>query len=149
MARVRIPVSSSVLVALASCLRTLSKTSPKRPNSVFTAPSRFHTSLERFSSAKVRKPICRLCKMAESVVGPASTTRCTWFSSSASPGRRSSSAYRPSVGTKRIAKSVVCGGSMYLLRMSFANPRTASASAFCDFSTASLSAQSCASSKRS
>src|SRR5438552_10870596 len=36
------------------------------------------------------------------------------------PGRRATSAYRPSVGTNRIAKSVVAGGSRYFSRMVFA-----------------------------
>ncbi len=42
---------------------------------VLTAPSTSHTSLERFSNASVRKPICRLLSKAVSVVGPATVTR--------------------------------------------------------------------------
>ena len=47
-------------------------TPPNFVNSVFTASSSRHTSLERFSMASVRKPICRLLRIAVSVVGPAS-----------------------------------------------------------------------------
>ena len=42
----------------------VASTSPNLPNSVFTAPSICHTSLERFSIASVRKPICRLVSSA-------------------------------------------------------------------------------------
>ena len=91
--------------------------SPKRPNSVFTAPSTRHTSVERFSIASVRKPSCRLFSIAARFVGPASVTRYSRCSVSARPGRDTASANRPSVGTNRIAKSVVCGGSTYLSRI--------------------------------
>ena len=53
-----------------SCV--FASTSPNLPNSVLTAPSTSHTSALRFSSASVRKPICRLVSVASSVVGPAS-----------------------------------------------------------------------------
>ena len=91
--------------------------SPNLPNSVLTAPSTRHTSVERFSIASVRKPSCRLFSIAARFIGPASITRNSRCSASASPGRDTASAYRPSVGTNRIAKSVVCGGSTYLSRI--------------------------------
>src|SRR5215510_10235362 len=49
--------------------------SPNLLNSVFTAASRFQTSLERFWIANVRKPICKLFNNAASVVGPTKVTR--------------------------------------------------------------------------
>ena len=76
MARVRTPVSSMVLEAVSSCLLTLDNTSPNLPNSVLTAASICHTSLERCSMARVRKPMRKLLKVADRVVGPATTTLC-------------------------------------------------------------------------
>jgi hypothetical protein len=57
-----------------------------------TAPSVRHTSLERFSIARVRKPIWKLVISASSVVGPATAIRQSRCSASTSPGRRSTSA---------------------------------------------------------
>ncbi|EWS57222.1 hypothetical protein Y695_04893 [Hydrogenophaga sp. T4] len=149
MARLRVSALSSVLSTVWVWLFTLASTSPNLPNSVLTAPSTCQTSLLRFSSASVRKPICSELSMAISVVGPASVTRYSRCSTSISPGRRSTSAYRPSVGRNRIAKSVVCGGSRYLSAMLLASslmrcsrPRAAS-------SAPSTSARCCASSRRS
>ena len=51
--------------------------SPNLPNSVLTALSSIQTSEERFSIARVRKPICRLLRIADKVVGPATVT---WYS---------------------------------------------------------------------
>src|SRR5437667_8154172 len=47
---------------------TADNASPNLLNSVFTAARRFHTSLERFWIARVRKPICKLLSKAASVV---------------------------------------------------------------------------------
>ena len=47
----------------------------QRAKSFFTAPSSFHTSLERCSMARERKPICREFSSAAKVEGPATTTR--------------------------------------------------------------------------
>ena len=72
--------------------------------------------------ASVLNPIWRLLRMDQSVVGPAITTlhsRCTY---SASPGLRITSAKSPSVGRKRMPKSVVFGGLRYLSQMSQAHP---------------------------
>ena len=65
---------------------------------------------------------------------------------SKSPGSFNTSAYNPSTGRNMIAKSVVCGGSMYLSEISFADflmVRINSADAFSiasvsDFSEASF-----------
>ena len=71
------------------------------------------SQLDRLSMASVRKPIRRLLRIAESVVGPATTTREFCWSSSSRPGWRSTSAYSPSVGRNMMAKSVVLGGFRY------------------------------------
>ena len=148
-ARVRTTAWSMLLLASSSFFLVLASTSPNLPNSVFTAPSTSQTSALRCSSASVRKPICRLVKVASSVVGPASVILCSRCSASISPGRRSASAYRLSVGTNRIAKSVVCGTAMYFSRMLLASPRKRSSIALPAASTAGASARSCASSRRS
>src|SRR5699024_9701212 len=75
MARVRVPIRSSSSrsdwrsrsCSLASPLSNFS-------NSVLTAPSTCHTSLERFWMARVLKPICRLFSRAAMVLGPATLT---------------------------------------------------------------------------
>ena len=138
-----------LLLASSSFFLVRASTSPNLPNSVLTAPSTSHTSALRFSSASVRKPICRLLSVASSVVGPASVTRYSRCSASISPGRRSASAYRPSVGTNRIANSVVCGGDTYLSRIVRASARRRSSIALPAASAPGASARSCASSKRS
>mmetsp|Transcript_61148 Transcript_61148/g.144400 ORF Transcript_61148/g.144400 Transcript_61148/m.144400 type:complete len:204 (+) Transcript_61148:1320-1931(+) len=148
-ARVRTSAASSVLPASSSFFLALANTSPNLPNSVLTAPSTSQTSAERFSSAKVRKPICRLVSVASSVVGPHSMTLCSRCSPSTRPGRRSASAYRPSVGTKRMPKSVVCGGPTYFSRMVRASSRSRVSIALPAASAATASARSCASSRRS
>src|SRR5207247_2537949 len=102
------------------------------------------TSLARASIASVRNPICRLLTIMLRFIGPAMVTRCSRCTNSARPGRRASSAYRPSVGTNRIAKSVVAGGSRYFSRMVFASSLTRISSALAASSTAAGSARSCA-----
>ena len=92
MARVRTSASSIVLLASCSFLRVFARAAPNLPNSVLTAPSISQTSDERFSSASVRKPICRLVSVASSVVGPVSMTLWSRCSASTRPGRRSASA---------------------------------------------------------
>ena len=71
--------------------------------------------------ASVRKPICRLLSRAAKVVGPAMLTLYCRWSTSTNPSR-TTSAYSPSKGRNMMPKSVVFGGSMYLSRMSFAQP---------------------------
>jgi hypothetical protein len=69
------PTSSLVITCVAASSASSAPCrarSPNLPKWVFTAPSTVHTSLERRSMASVRKPICRLLRMAQSVVGPAS-----------------------------------------------------------------------------
>ena len=61
---------SRVPDAVSSCFLTLCKCSPNNPNSVFTAPSTFHTSLLRFWIASVLKPICRLLSKCRQGGGP-------------------------------------------------------------------------------
>ena len=56
-ARVRVSSLSIVLTAAPSCFRRLLTTSACFWNSVRTAPRIFHTSLDRFSIARERKPI--------------------------------------------------------------------------------------------
>src|SRR5450830_1795104 len=123
MTLLRVWARSSVLSTVWVCSLTLLSTSPNLLNSVLTAPSTCQTSLERFSSASVRKPICSELSMAISVVGPASVMRCSRCSTSIRPGRRNTSAYRPSEGRNRMAKSVVCGGSMYFSAIERASVR--------------------------
>jgi hypothetical protein len=72
---VRTSAASIERVTVSSCDLVFASTSPNLPNSVFTAPSTCHTSLERFSMASVRKPICKLLSKAVNVVGPAIVTR--------------------------------------------------------------------------
>lgn len=103
---------------------TASRTSPYLVHSVLTAPSRVETSPERFWMARVRKPICRLFRMDHRVVGPAMTTRQSRWMLSARPGRRMTSAKRPSMGRKRMPKSVLTGRLTYLSRMSRAQALT-------------------------
>ena len=77
--------------------------------------------------ASVRKPICKLLRKAESVVGPAMFILYSVRMLSKSPGVRNTSAYKLSKGRKRMAKSVVLGASIYLLLISAAHflmPRT-------------------------
>ena len=66
----------------------------------------------------VRKPICKLFSDGQQRRRAGQhhllNSRC---STSTRPGRRSASAYRPSVGTKRMPKSVVWGAAMYLSRI--------------------------------
>ena len=71
---------------------TLSSSPLKMLNWFLTAPSVFQTSLDRFWTASVRKPICKLFKMAASEVGPATTTRVSRWSFSMIPGVRGTSA---------------------------------------------------------
>src|SRR6185369_1679909 len=72
--RDRISAAPSVLPTISSCFFVLARMSPNVPNSVFTAASNRHTSPERRSMASVRKPICRLFRIAANVVGPARVT---------------------------------------------------------------------------
>jgi len=58
----------------------------------FHGPEQRQTSPERFSMARVRNPIWRLLSNAASVVGPVTIIRNVRWSSSVSPGRRSTSA---------------------------------------------------------
>ena len=51
----------------------------------------------RCSMASERKPICRLCRSAANVVGPAITMRLSLWMRSARPLMRSTSAYSPSL----------------------------------------------------
>ncbi len=118
-------------------------------NSALAAPSTFHTSLERFSIATVRKPICRLLRMAARVVGPVTITRWVCCSSVIRPGRRITSANRPSVGRYMMAKSVECGGCTYLAEMVLACSFTARSSAWAARSTSSGWPESWAASSRS
>lgn len=53
---------------------TPDRDSPNLPNSVLTAPNVRQTSLDFFSTFRVRKPICRALKKATMVVGPRTTT---------------------------------------------------------------------------
>jgi DNA recombination protein RmuC len=141
--------ASIVLLASSSFFLVLASTSPNLANSVFTAPSTCQTSALRFSSARVRKPICRLVSVASSVVGPASITLCSRCIASTSPGRRSASAYRLSVGTNSTPKSVVYGAAMYFSRMLRASSRKRSSMALAAASAPGASARSWASSRRS
>ncbi len=75
MARERVPAFSISLLARSSFCFVRSSTSPNLPNSVFTAPRSSHISLVRFSTARLRNPICRLERKADTVVGPVMTTR--------------------------------------------------------------------------
>ena len=125
-----------------------STTSPNFENSFFTWPSRLQTSEERFSIASVLKPICRLLSMAARLAGPVIITRQSFCSASISPGRRRVSANRPSVGRYRMAKSVVCGGETYLLKIFFASKRIEASKALPAEAMAALSALSCASIRR-
>ena len=64
------------------------------------------------------------------VVGPEMLTLyCRWRTSSMP--MRTTSAYSPSKGRNMMAKSVVLGGSMYLSRISFAQPLIRTSSALC------------------
>lgn len=71
--RVRAEVLSRVFVTVVNWLLTLSIISPNFPNSVLTAPRILHTSLDRFSIARVWNPMRRLLRTAARVVGPAAT----------------------------------------------------------------------------
>ena len=75
MTLVRVWAISIVLLASISFFLVLASTSPNLLNSVLTAARTSQTSAERFSSARVRKPICKLVSVASKVVGPARVTR--------------------------------------------------------------------------
>jgi hypothetical protein len=94
------------------------------------------------------KPSCKLFSIAARFIGPASITRKSRCNESASPGRDTASAYKPSVGTNRIAKSVVCGDSMYLSRIALASSLKNISSALRLASTAATSARSIAACRR-
>ena len=81
-----------LLLASSSFFLVWASASPNLLNSVLTAPSTAHTSAERCSMARVRKPICKLLSIAASVVGPVRLTRQSRCRVSASPGRLSASA---------------------------------------------------------
>ena len=111
-------------------------------------PSRLHTSDERFSIASVLKPICRLLSMAARLAGPVIITRQSFCTASTRPGRRITSANRPSVGKYNTAKSVVCGGDTYLAKIFFASSLMEVSNALPADRMAALSAASCASMSR-
>ena len=84
-ARVRTCAASIFFAARSKLSRVLLKTSPNLPNSVLTAPKTCYTSLARFSSARVLKPLCKLLQIAINVVGPATTTLCSRCKVSSNP----------------------------------------------------------------
>ena len=59
-----------VLLACRSFACVFCSTWENMPKSFFTAPSSCQTSADRFSIARVRKPICKLLSIASSVLGP-------------------------------------------------------------------------------
>ena len=122
MTRVRLPRLSTELLAALSWRASELTTSPYLSNSPFIAPSSCQTSLDLFCKASDRNPIWNDVSSAAKFVGPAMMTRKSRCSCSDKPGWRKISAYRLSVGTNRIANSRVCGGLMYLLLISFAQP---------------------------
>jgi len=136
--RVFFEASSIDLLASWSFFWVLSSRSPNLPNWVFTAPRSFQTSLDLCSMARVRKPICKLFRMAASVVGPTGMILYSLCRNSKSPGILKISAYSPSTGKYMRAKSVVCGGSIYLFEISLANNLISALNLFVDWMMLSL-----------
>jgi len=77
----------------------------------------------------VRNPICRLLTIMLRFIGPAIGHPVLALHELGQAGPAGHLRYRPSVGTNRIAKSVVAGGSRYFSRMVFASSLTRVSSA--------------------
>lgn len=86
--------------------------------------------------------------MAARLAGPVIITRHSFCTASTSPGRRITSANSPSEGRYSTAKSVVCGGETYLLKILRASSRMDASKALPADCSSALSAASCASSRR-
>ncbi len=140
--------SSKVRPTLSSFSLVLARISPNLPNSVLTAPSTCHTSLERCSMAMRAEAELEAVENAARFIGPVTSTRDSRCTASANPGRAIISAYKPSVGRNRIAKSVVCGGCTYLSRILRAWSRRNPAMPLRAASAAGASARSSASCRR-